>query len=182
MSLPDAISLVRRFIHFLRSNHPLALKLFWQSVILAREPPSKRSAPEHASLIQEPTEFEQMELLPPSPHRSQSEPDTPTDFTTQWANNVRNHRHSHSGSSDATLFDLQSPTSKFSQDTRHDFAYDVQPKVPLFKRLAAVAFLLAEYSAVLAGFGLLLTGIVVYTGACRENYINGCMAHLISMS
>ena len=42
------------------------------------------------------------------------------------------------------------------------------------------AFATAERSLVFAGLMQVTTGIVVYTGGCRGNYINGCLAHLIS--
>ncbi|KAH8913395.1 hypothetical protein BT69DRAFT_1291450, partial [Atractiella rhizophila] len=39
-----------------------------------------------------------------------------------------------------------------------------------------------ERSLLFLGFAELCSGIVVYTGSCRQNYINGCLAHIIKGS
>jgi len=42
-----------------------------------------------------------------------------------------------------------------------------------------IAFAVTERFLIFAGFAQLLIGIVTYTGGCRQNYINGCLVHLI---
>ncbi|KAI0921369.1 hypothetical protein AcW2_006361 [Taiwanofungus camphoratus] len=111
--------------------------------------------------------------------------------TAEWANNVDRHRHQHrrepsypqSAASERTLFNPPSP--RHSNDTLPEYIGHIAwiargtSKTPLLKRLGRVVFAIAERVLVFAGFMQVLTGVVVYTGGCRENYINGCLAHLI---
>ncbi|KAJ7178140.1 hypothetical protein C8R46DRAFT_889052 [Mycena filopes] len=53
------------------------------------------------------------------------------------------------------------------------------PRASLPRRIGRAAFAITERVLVLAGFGLFLTGIIVYTGGCRQNFLNVCLAHLI---
>ncbi|KAF7352908.1 hypothetical protein MVEN_01258100 [Mycena venus] len=76
--------------------------------------------------------------------------------------------------SDGTLF---GPPSPHSEETLHEIHFP--PRISLLRRIGRAAFATAERALVVAGFGLLLSGIVVYTGGCRQHYINGCLAHLI---
>jgi hypothetical protein len=55
----------------------------------------------------------------------------------------------------------------------------VRHKQPLSRRISGVAIATLERALVFAAFGMFLSGVVVYTGGCRDNYINGCLAHLI---
>ncbi|KAF7356185.1 hypothetical protein MVEN_00949800 [Mycena venus] len=54
--------------------------------------------------------------------------------------------------------------------------------IPILRRIAGAVYSIAERILFFAGFALLLSGVVVYTGGCRQNYINGCLAHLIKGS
>ncbi|KAJ6483096.1 hypothetical protein C8R45DRAFT_1215035 [Mycena sanguinolenta] len=85
-----------------------------------------------------------------------------------------NHFRTFSGTSDGTVYGCLSPRS---EETLHDT--HLPPRFPLLRRLGSAAFSTTERVLVLAGFGVLLSGIVIYTGGCRQTYINGCMAHLI---
>jgi hypothetical protein len=78
--------------------------------------------------------------------------------------------------------------SRHSDDTLHDIIlppviHPMQsPKQPLSRRISEAVFATLDRALVFAAFGMTLSGIVVYTGGCRESYINGCLAHLISES
>lgn len=49
-----------------------------------------------------------------------------------------------------------------------------------FRKLGRGSFATAERVLVFLGFMQVLTGIVDYTGGCRQHWLNGCLAHLIS--
>jgi hypothetical protein len=180
---------MQRFVLFIKSGDKFSVKALWRSVILGREASRNGSGPEYVSLIsRELEDYEQMELSPVQKQSDQQpwldRPVSPHD-THRWSTDVRRalHRPSQSASSDVTVFDLQSPTSKHSDDTLNEIDHEVEKArvtTSVAMRLCRITFTASEYALVLAGFGQILTGIVVYTGGCRQNYINGCMAHLIS--
>lgn len=86
-----------------------------------------------------------------------------------------------SSSSDRTAFEEVRRVGSFhSDDTLHIFDEPLAMKVHPLKRFAYAVRALLERSFLLVGFAELLIGVVVYTGGCRGNYVNGCLAHLIS--
>jgi hypothetical protein len=97
-----------------------------------------------------------------------------------WAND---HHNTRSSSSERTVFEADSPQgSRHSNDSLNDFKFpgSIKPRATLIRRIAQGAFATLERALVFAAFGMTLSGIVVYTGGCRESYINGCLAHLVS--
>lgn len=200
LSLLDIVPLIRRFVTFLTSSDRknVISKHFWRTVILGHEEALTGSSAEYAGLVSdEPEEFEDPEWKsgtePLHMRRNQAVAPLQTlteslpshDRTVHWTNNVNGHhyhQHSQSASSDRTLFGFLSPTKLFPHDTLEDPEGQdhPHPKQPLAYQIARIAFSVMERGLVFAGFCQLLTGIVIYTGGCRENYINGCLAHLIS--
>ncbi|KAJ7622044.1 hypothetical protein FB45DRAFT_753512 [Roridomyces roridus] len=71
------------------------------------------------------------------------------------------------------------PPSPGSDATLHDS--HLQPRTPRSRLHLALkaAFTTVEFSLLFGGFTTLLSGIVVYTGGCREKFLTGCLAHLI---
>lgn len=79
-----------------------------------------------------------------------------------------------------------------------DFKSKAHSKRSLLQQIGTGVFATVERSLVVAGFGQLILGVVIYTGecspkpidigylihicpgGCRGNYTNGCLAHLIS--
>ena len=175
----DFLGPVRRLLVYVRHRDKLVPKSFWKTVVLGQEPDTVRTnAPEYTGLIAQDTDGIEKEF-DQSPHpRNSGDRDT-----LQWANNVdhhrRGHRYSNSVASDGTLFDSSSPCP---EDDLQDLPRQESPKQPLFARVAHGIFAILERALVFGGYGVAVTGIVVYTGGCRENYVNGCMAHLISAS
>jgi len=55
----------------------------------------------------------------------------------------------------------------------------LQVKRSVPRRVAYVTLLVLERALVFAGLVQTLLGIAIYTGGCRGNYSNGCLAHLI---
>ncbi|KIY71226.1 hypothetical protein CYLTODRAFT_390831 [Cylindrobasidium torrendii FP15055 ss-10] len=52
-------------------------------------------------------------------------------------------------------------------------------KATWIRHVGNVLFAIVESALVVAGFSQVVLGVVVYTGGCRGNYTNGCLAHLI---
>ena len=188
---------MRRFVAYFRNSDRATFnfKYFWGTVILGREDTPAGSDAEYAGLVvDEPEELEEAELKAASDaseplHIRRKQNMTPLQTeglqeTIHWTDDHNSHRHqrSQSATSERTLFGVFSPTKQYSDDTLHDIDghHNVKAKQPLLRRIAGGAFGVAERALVFAGFSQLLTGIVVYTGGCRENYVNGCLAHLIS--
>ncbi|KAK7061601.1 hypothetical protein R3P38DRAFT_2830402 [Favolaschia claudopus] len=146
----DTFDAFRRLISFLRSGKHYTLKGIAPR-LLGREENDKTSGPEYIGLMgDEDANF----------HRGNTE---------QWANHVR----SHSTMSDGTLFGPSSPHSEATLHDVHISSSQISSKISLLRRLGRAAFAATERALVFAGFAMLLTGIVIYTGGCRENYING---------
>lgn len=143
------------------------------------------SAAEYAELVvEDPEEFEEQELKAASPHMA-AEPtrrNRPTvapiktvsfdDDTTNWAE---------SATSDRTLFNHSRHGSLHSDDTLQEFQVTAQmtEHVSWYRKVGSGAFATLERVLVFAGLLQVLTGIVVFTGGCRGNWLNGCLAHLI---
>ncbi|KAK6981557.1 hypothetical protein R3P38DRAFT_3460063 [Favolaschia claudopus] len=75
-------------------------------------------------------------------------------------------------------------SSPHSEATLHDVHISssrglISCGISLLRRVGRGAFAVTERALVIAGFAMLLSGIVIYTGGCREKYFTGCLAHLI---
>ncbi|KAI0693814.1 hypothetical protein BC835DRAFT_1275468 [Cytidiella melzeri] len=103
----------------------------------------------------------------------------------QWANDDSHHhsRYPQSAASERTMFEHSPRGSIHSDDTLHESvprsSWSGLGRVGLLKKVGSAIFAISERGLVFAGLFQLTSGIVVYTGGCRENYINGCLAHLI---
>jgi hypothetical protein len=160
----DTLGVIRRIVTFVRREKHYKLTGFFRA-LLGPEDSDKESLsesdPEYIGLIGEEVDSEEVKG-----HRhSYDDPDThhPQDFdhgnTEQWANHVR----SHSTMSDGTLF---GPASPHSDVTLHDIHFS--PRISLLRRIGRAAFAVTEWALVVAGFGLFLTGIVIYTGTYKS--------------
>ncbi|KAK7470805.1 hypothetical protein VKT23_002223 [Stygiomarasmius scandens] len=172
----DLLNIFRRIFNFFRSGEKFQVKAFWSKAILGQDDSFAGLEPEYAGLVSdEPEDLEELKTpISPPPHkRVHYEGD---DETAQWANDVRRHRHhfSQSGASETTLFGTRSN----SDDALHDIGIK-HSKVPLTRRIGTGTFNVLERVLVFGGYLQVITGIVIYTGGCRGNYVNGCLAHLI---
>lgn len=172
---------IASYVRAIRGGDKFSLKTFWRNVILAQEEQPKGSQAEYTNLVEEPEEIEMLK------HQATRDAEDDDDETAQWANDVHHHRHHMRSVSMAdteqTVFDVHSPRgSRHSDETLHEHTHSFHslPNVSLLRKIGSIAFATLERSLVFAAFGELLVGIVIYTGGCRENYINGCLAHLIS--
>lgn len=107
----------------------------------------------------------------------------------RWSNDIRAINGQHrarqsvwrsSITSDGTLFSTCQDL-RHSDETLHDLPAHVREvKPPLIQRVGRGAFATAERALVFLGYMQVLTGMVTYTGVCRNSWVNGCLAHLIS--
>ncbi|KAJ7047508.1 hypothetical protein C8F04DRAFT_1059115 [Mycena alexandri] len=176
LTLVDTLGALHRIITFARTAKYYTLKGFGKALLGREDPDSKGSDAEYIGLItsEEPDSIE--DVKGSGRHSYDDHPDSHNSpafnhgNTEQWANHVR----SHSTLSDGTLFSPASPHS----DVFHDTHFPL-PRISLLRRIGRAAFATTERALVFAGFGLFLTGIVIYTGGCRQTYLNVCLAHLI---
>ncbi|KAL5530449.1 hypothetical protein ACEPAF_6707 [Sanghuangporus sanghuang] len=170
-----------------RGDIPLSVKGFWKSVVLKREDDLmgngfKRYGHEYTGLVAEPEELEMdahelkaagnVEHVDLEHDPGLSSP-TSEESTSRWVNEAHGQH---------TIFRTH-PTrrdSRHSDETLHELPPHV-PKVkpPMVQRIGSAAFATAERALVIMGYAQVITGMVSYTGICRDSYINGCLAHLI---
>ncbi|THH05011.1 hypothetical protein EW145_g5110 [Phellinidium pouzarii] len=184
-----------------------SVKAFWKTVVLNKESDmmlgvSKNFAHEYAGLVEEPEELDLQELKAAGDldhvdigiehvDASLQSPVSDENTTERWAKDVRTMHQQYRGrrsawrrslASDGTLFSAH-PSRRESQqsdETLHILPAHVQEaKLPLVRRVGRGAFAAAERVLVFLGYMQVLTGIVTYTGVCRDSYVNGCLAHLI---
>ncbi|KAF7331902.1 hypothetical protein MKEN_00070500 [Mycena kentingensis (nom. inval.)] len=89
----------------------------------------------------------------------------------EWPSQFRRNSDSTHSDGASTVFGAHSPRSEHMLEWRQPTSW--------ITRLGRVVFEGAERILVIGGLAQLLTGIVIYTGGCRDAYINGCLAHLI---
>ncbi|KAF9075997.1 hypothetical protein BDP27DRAFT_1314853 [Rhodocollybia butyracea] len=173
----DLLALLRRFFFFFRNGQKFHLKTFWNTVVLDKEDVLR--GPEYTGLVNELEELEIVSPISPPPHKHvHYDEDVESNETAQWANDVRRHRHnySHSVASETTLSGRAHSDDDLS-GSRH-----LAKRVPWTQRIGSGVFATMERVLVFGGLMQVLTGIIIYTGGCRENYLNGCLAHMIKGS
>ena len=201
VSALDFFALVGRAVSYVRSvrsgQEHFTFKSCWNTIVLDREEHVSGTSAEYTNLVHEdPEEYESAELKareleeaqPSDPihiRRAQNIVPINTELaqeehhaTAQWANTV----YPQSAASERTLFNrTHSPRGSIhSDETLHETLWKNVDKASLLKRVGHIAFGTSERILVFAGLMQFLTGIVDYTGGCRQNWVNGCLAHLIS--
>ena len=155
LSAVDIVAFFTRLYAFCVAPSKLTLKQFWHSVVLGHQD-AYPSLSEYSGIVPEdPEEYDDIK---------------PT----------HSHRHS---LSEHVVFDADSSrSSRHSDDTLRDIIVTAipVPKQPWLRRISQFVYATLERSLLFAAFGVVLSGVVVYTGGCRDSYINGCLAHLIS--
>jgi hypothetical protein len=199
LSAVDITRFLVRLYAFIKSRSKFALKPFWRNVVLGQNEYYDVTNEYTGLDPEEPSEFDVAELKPvrlaesTEPlHVRRNQPiatihtqdldDADDDETAPWVNNSRSSQGAIHTQSERIVFEANSPQgSRHSDETLHDFKLPglIKPQAPLI-RISQGAFATLERALVFAAFGMTLSGIVVYTGGCRESYVNGCLAHLIS--
>ncbi|KAG6887273.1 hypothetical protein C0992_013034, partial [Termitomyces sp. T32_za158] len=183
LSAIDVLAVLRRIFSFFRSRKLFTVKAFWQTAILGRKNDHDQYSVEYSGLVGEAEDFEESKISLSSPDRQSGDLDPIEEYTgdtAQWASNVHHHRHhyrKHSTASERTLFGNTSPSR--SLDQIQQVKGNVNSAVGLLQRAGKGCFVVVERFLVFAGLWQTLLGIVIYTGGCRGNYVNGCLAHLI---
>ena len=189
LSSIDIIRFSTRLVTYVRSGEKFKLRTFWNTVVRGVDEQSARG--DYSGVKpEEPEQYSLVESRRQSSDCTFSQSDEDVHNTSEWANDVhRHHRRSYSHASESTLvFPLR---NKFALK-RPSY------KVPRARTVGRIAFATAERALVFLGFMQFVSGIVTYTGVCplpllvhkvlmtslqggcRENYLNGCLAHLIS--
>lgn len=187
LSVVDIVAFFARLYAFPRSRRKLDVKSFWLEVVLGREA-DHGSPSDYAEVnAEDPEEYDEIKALRTVPQQGLRTDRPDINIETQDLVNettTYSHRRStYSATSDRTVFAVDSPRDlRHSDETLRDVLPPLthSPPKPFLQRVIAVAYATWERFLVFAAFGEMLTGIVVYTGGCRNNYINGCLAHLIS--
>ena len=208
LSTLDLIALGRRLYNYVKAvragEEKLALKSCWNTVVLAREDDVRGVGAEYAGLVSDESEEDDATELkireidddvvsePIHVRRAQfvapidvvASPRSSTDG--HWANEgAARAPYPQSAVSERTVFDHSPRGSIHSDETLHENVYlglhlKGHSKYAILKKTGNALFATAERCLVFAGYMQTITGIVIYTGGCRENYINACLAHLIS--
>jgi len=195
LSAIDLFAGASRMLSYVRSierDGCFSFRSFWNRVILSHgaDHVSDINGAEYTSLVRE--ESQGSEEIPKTrAYRDRVIAatddaimhDDDDDETQQWVDKVRLDTEAFSASpvSDRTFVGQR---HRFSRDSQHsDDTLQEQDRVvqviPLSRRVGSLAFGTVERLLVFAGFAQLMHGVVIYTGGCRENYLNGCLAHII---
>ena len=184
-------SRVLSYVRSIERDESFSFRSFWNRVILNRGADHVSDA-EYASLVTEESEGEGLEEIPkPGAYRdgfisATDDAIMHDDETQQWVDKVHLDTKAlpESPVSDRTFVGHRRRTSRDSQhsdNTLQDQDHVVKV-IPLSRRVGSLAFGTLERFLIFAGFAQLMHGVVIYTGGCRNNYLNGCLAHLISES
>ena len=192
LSVIDLFAGANRVLSYVRSierDGVFSFRAFWNRVILSQgaDHVSDTNNPEYTSLVTE--ESEGLEEIPKTgAYRDRVIASTDDaimhdDETQEWVDKVRLNAEAlpESPLSDRTFVGHRhrfSGDSQHSDDTLQD--HRVVQVIPFSRRVGSLAFGTLERFLVFAGFAQLMHGVVIYTGGCREKYINGCLAHIIS--
>lgn len=187
LSAIDLFAGASRVFSYVRDMQ-FSFRSFWNRVILSQGADHVSGIPnaEYTSLVME--ESEELEIPKTRGYRGHRFVDATTDDTNihethQWVNKVRLNTEALPETSvyDTFVGHRFSRDSQHSDDTLQDQDQDhVVKDIPLSRRVGQVVFATLQRLLVFAGFAQLMHGIVVYTGGCRGNYLNGCLAHIIS--
>ncbi|EMD40617.1 hypothetical protein CERSUDRAFT_148812 [Gelatoporia subvermispora B] len=183
LSTLDVFAGVVRLVSYVRAirkgEEKFSFKGSWNTVVLGRDSHYPADSAEYANLVNE-ADLDDIELKT----RDVEDAEPIHTEAGEWANDDAHHGSPRSAVSERTVFGNHSP--RHSDDTLHDLpphTFAVLPSISnkrsLLKKIGRTVFATAERVLVFAGFMQVLTGIVVYTGGCRGNFINGCLAHLI---
>lgn len=196
----DALPLIRRFYEFVRAgSSEWTPRQFWNIVLCGREQkPERRWMDDNEEEIKLTTDHEEhspVEMSDPG-HAQRVHGgltrfhDAPSVWVNQGESSLTStHAHGSPSSrysigSEATLHDPGSPTRSWPlfSSPKLDM-HHVVTKKGWRGRLACAGnwtFNAAERTMIPFAWGVAMIGGCVYTGICRGNYLNGCLAHFIS--
>lgn len=192
LSVIDTFAAATRLYSYIRSMErggKFSIRSFWNSVIIGKENSHVfgTSHAEYINLVVDEPEEDLEENLKSNVHHNGRIVTTGAetiheDETAQWVNNVGRHSED---SPETPVSDSTLVGRRFSRGSQHSDDTTVQEQarftdnISLSRRLGKLVFATVERTLVLAGFAQLMHGVVIYTGGCREHYLNGCLAHII---
>lgn len=158
LSAVDIAAFFARLYTFCVATPKLIPRQFWRSVVLGHQDTYPSSSEYSGIGSEDPEEYD--DIKPTSSHH-------------------------HASLSEQVVFDADADSprsSRHSDETLRDVLVTPLrlPKQPLLYRISRTAYATLERALVFAGFAMILSGVVIYTGGCRDNYVNNCLAHLIS--
>ena len=185
LSAIDVFAGANRVFSYVRSIERaggLSFRSFWNRVILSQgaDHVSSINDAEYTSLVMEESEESEIPKTRTYDRFVVATDDASAHHGThEWVNKVRQ------ASPESPMSDRTFVGHRFSRDSQHsdDTLHDqdrVVRDIPFSRRVGKLAFGTLERFLVFAGFAQLMHGIVIYTGGCRGNYLNGCLAHTIS--
>ena len=193
LSAIDAFGGAGRVLSYVRSierDGQFSVRSFWNRVILSKGDEHVRAInnAKYTKLVCE--EAEELEEFPGADayhhHRRvavlANDANIRDDETAQWVNKFRHNSEDFQETpvSDRTFIGHRSsPDSQHSDDTLQDQSRIVGD-ISSPRRLGQLLFGTLQRFLVFAGFAQVMHGIIIYTGGCRGNYLNGCLAHIIS--
>ena len=197
LSVLDIIALGSRLIAFVRAIKSGDQRFTWSSVwnttILGKDASPLGSSAEYTNLVVDvdEDEYEETELKAAmadsdqlgssrQPHGSHSPPKA-VNFDEEYSAQTIEWLP-HTPVSDRTAVSGRYHArhhSVHSDDTLQDAVSQMNEQKPWYKWVGFAIFATLERVLVFAGFMQLLTGVVVYTGGCRGDHVNVCLAHLI---
>ncbi|KAI0320641.1 hypothetical protein OF83DRAFT_1104048 [Amylostereum chailletii] len=172
------------YLRLLRSGDKFSLRTFWRQVILGQDDHQALGVQaEYTNLVVDEPEDIDEDDLKAHLHKSARHVEFVQTEDLQDRNGAQtwhNHDYPSTPSSERTLFGPRSPRgSQNSEDTLHVDYRTVAGKASLLRRIGRIVFATLERTLVFAAFGQFMLGVTVYTGGCRGNYTNGCLAHII---
>lgn len=195
LSAVDAFAGAGRVVSYMRSiererDGQFSVRSFWNRVILSKGDDHVRAinTAEYTNLVFE--EAEELEEFPKADayhhHRRVAvladDVNICDDETTQWVNKVRHNSEDFPETpvSDHSFIGYRSSRgSQHSDDTLQDQSRVVN-EISTPHRFGQLLFGTLQRFLVLAAFAQVMHGTIIYTGGCRGNYLNGCLAHVIS--
>ncbi|GAA5996530.1 Tvs1p [Rhodotorula paludigena] len=190
----NVLDVARFLLRFTRWGNSLGAKLAGYSLSRQSEE-GEKSAEEHDGVVfqlgDDDDAASEVDRLVSSPVEMSTPERTGVSFeddrTAQWSNAAARHTEplsrNHSTFSDSdTVFDTAGPDSL---RRGHGDAHEVERPASQRQQLRKYGGLLLDFAErllLILAYIEVCTGIIVWTGTCRERYLNGCLAHIIKGS
>lgn len=177
----DAFGSIKSLVTSLRTGEKLSIRLI-KSALLDPHPHPQTSAYTGLNLHDEPEEYETAVLRGEDEEFEKQRPRHERQFSSDTFVNDDHHHHPQKSSRMSITSDFSESTARDSPTMWRAPAWNTEEQRPtsFLARFGHSAFIASERLLIFGAFIALQTGAVTYTGICREKYINGCLAHLIS--
>ncbi|KAI0303853.1 hypothetical protein BC826DRAFT_1089177 [Russula brevipes] len=174
------------YVRMIERDGEISVRSFWNRVILSQgdgHVTGINNAEYTSLVVEEPDDLDDI----PKTHAYRShrfvaadDANVHSDAMAQWVDKVRHHAEDlqETPASDRTFIGHRSQGSQDSDDTLRDHGRVVKD-VSHSRRLGQLLFGTLQRFLIIAGFAQLMHGVIIYTGGCRESYVNGCLAHVI---